>query len=144
MNFERYVDKSICPTEEEIRKNAGDPELWISLKNYLKTSYEIIPEYVFYGKNYGWTVRYRKNRKTLCSLFPEYGAFSVLIVLGKKEVEKAMVIADTFSGKVRDVLMNTEQLHDGRWLWIRPGSQAELNDIIEILKLKRKPKKPAI
>ncbi len=36
------------------------------------------------------TLRYRKSGKTLCSFFPEKDAFTVLIVLGKKEVEKIL------------------------------------------------------
>ncbi|MCP4312147.1 MAG: DUF3788 family protein [Bacteroidetes bacterium] len=46
-----------------------------------------------FSKNYGWTVRYRKSKKTLISYFPENGAFSVLLVLGQKEADKVNQIA---------------------------------------------------
>ena len=48
----------------------------------------------FYAKKYGWTVRYRKSGRTLCSFFPEAGAFSVLIVLGGKESAKVEAIKE--------------------------------------------------
>ena len=94
---------------------------------------------VDYGKH-GWTIRYRKSGKTLCSLFPEKGAFTALVVLGKKEAEKAFSMMDQFNASVRKLLDDAEQLHDGRWLWIRVRKQSDIDSIEELLKLKRKPK----
>ncbi len=44
------------------------------------------------------------------------------------------------STNLRTQFNNTEQLHDGRWLWIRISSPASLADIKKILQMKRKPK----
>jgi len=46
-----------------------------------------------------------------------------------------------FNAKIRKVIAETEQLYDGRWLWIRVLEQSDVDDIIELLKLKRKPTK---
>ena len=139
LSCERMLDKDNQPTDKEILKTIGDTTYWLKLRQYLKSSYDFSPELVNYGK-YGWTIRYRKSGKTLCSLFPEKGAFTVLVVLGKKEAEKALSVMDQFNAAVCKLIDDTCQLRDGRWLWIRVRKQSDINNIKELLKLKRKPK----
>lgn len=140
--FERLVDKTIEPSEEIVKKFLGKQasKAWMTLRQYIEGHYDFSPETAFYGKNYGWSVRYRRSGKTLCSLFPERGAFSALIVLGKKEVEKVAGISDDLSPSVREIFFGTEQLHDGRWLWIRLKTVNDVDDIKRLLAEKRKPK----
>ena len=140
---ERLYAKEKEPSEEAMREFIGArfAEDWINLKEFLKEYYDFNPETVFYGKKYGWTIRYRKSGKTLCSLFPEDSNFTVLIVLGKKEVEKVEKILKELSAALRKQFNSTDQLHDGRWLWIRMSSTRSLSDIKKILQIKRKPKR---
>jgi hypothetical protein len=114
---------------------------WIDIENFLKTHYGIEPETVFYGKNYGWTVRYRKSGRTLCSLFPEKGSFTVLITLGKKESDLVLSMKYELSSQIFKVIQDSRQLRDGRWLWIRILNPNDITDIKKILTAKRKPKK---
>ena len=139
MSYERMIDKVHQPTDREILKTIGDTALWLELRQYLESAYDFSPELVDYGK-YGWTIRYRKSGKTLCSLFPERGAFTALVVLGKKEAEKALSMMDQFNENVRGSLNDAEQLHDGRWLWIRVRKHSDINSIKNLLRLKREPK----
>lgn len=115
-------------------------EAWREVKCFVEDGYAIPPETVFYGKKYGWTVRYRKSGRTLCSLFPEQGAFTVLIVLGRKESAKALTIRDALGPTVNALLGTTEQLHDGRWLWIRVSTNRDTEDVKTLLRIKRRPK----
>ena len=142
-DFERLKDKTSEPTEETVIKFIGKQtsKAWIELRQFIEENYDFKPEIVFYGNKYGWTVRYRKSGRTLCSLFPEKGAFTVLIVLGKKEVDKVVSISDDLSPRVRKMLSDTEQLHDGTWLWIRLMTIDDVDDIVKLLTVKRKPKK---
>jgi hypothetical protein len=137
------INKVHKPTEEEIQAYIGKQasKAWQMIKWFIKDSYDIPPETIFYGKKYGWTVRYRKSGKTLCSLFPEKGAFTVLIVLGGKEAEKALTIRDELSARVDEILGATEQLHDGRWLWIRVSRDMDVDNIKKLLMIKKRPKK---
>ena len=139
MSYERMLDKDNQPTDKEILKTIGDTTYWLELRQYIKSSYDFAPELVNYGK-YGWTIRYRKSGKTLCSLFPEKGAFTVLLVLGKNEAEKALSMMDQFNAAVCKLLDGAKQLHDGRWLWVRVRKQSDVNSIKELLQFKRKPK----
>ncbi len=142
-SFSRMTNKEHEPTEEEIQAYIGKQasKAWQITKRLIEDSYGIPPETIFYGKKYGWTVRYRKSGKTLCSLFPEKGAFTVLIVLGGKEAEKALTIRDELSPRVNEILGTTEQLHDGRWLWIRVSKDTDIDDVKKLLYIKRRPNK---
>jgi len=136
------IDKTHIPTEEEmesfIEEQAREP--WLEIRRFIEDRYDLTPETIFYGTKYGWTVRYRKSGKTLCSLFPEKGGFTILIVLGKKESEKALSMRDELSSKIQKILRDMEQLHDGRWLWIRLLTTKDTDDIKKLLRIKRKPK----
>jgi hypothetical protein len=137
------TDKTRKPTEEEMVGFIGEraKEAWLEIRRFLEDLYDLVPETIFYGAKYGWTIRYRKGGKTLCSLFPEKGRFTVLIVLGKKESEKALSVQDELSSKIRKLLGDTERLHDGRWPWIRLLTTSDTDDVKKLLQIKRRPKR---
>ena len=117
---------------------------WIELRRFIDEYYDIVPETVFGGTKYGWAVRYRKSGKTLCALTPEKGRVTVLIVLGKQESEEALSMRKELSSKMYKLIEDTEQLHDGRWLWIRLLTAKDVEDVKKLLPIKRKPKKKSI
>lgn len=142
MSYPRMLDGNIKPTEDEIENTIGKNSFLLNeMCMYLEKNYDFTPELIYYGKKYGWTIRYRKSSKTLCSIFPEKGAITVLVVLGMKEVEKINSIVDRLNSRVRSLFENTDQLHDGRWLWIRVLSKDDIESIKLLLNAKRKPKK---
>ena len=65
---------------------------------------------------------------------------SVLVVLGKKEVAKVKALMGELNPKIRRLFQETEQLHDGRWLWIPLTSQSDMETIKLLLGTKRRPK----
>ncbi|MHA2362693.1 MAG: DUF3788 domain-containing protein [Candidatus Hodarchaeales archaeon] len=135
------INKEQEPTKQEILETIGQKSsLWLDLRKYLEENYDFLPEKIFYGKKYGWTIRYRKSGKTLCSLFPEKDSYTVLITLGKKEVEKTNEIIETLNPEVKTLFKETKQLRDGRWLWISVRKSSDIKSIKVLLKIKRKPK----
>ena len=142
MLYQRLLNKDERPSEEEIAKTiGGKSSLWLEMHRFIEESYDVAPELVFFTRKYGWTIRYRKSGKTLCSLFPEERGFTFHIVLGKKEAEKFEILREDWSPKIRDLFDNTKQLHDGRWLWINQPEVGSLSDLERLLVIKRKPKK---
>ena len=125
----RMMDKEHKPTEEELEAFIGKSgsDAWHAVKRFVEHNYAIQPETIFYRDKYGWTVRYRKSGRTLCSLFPEKGSFTALIVLGRQESEKVRTIS--LSTKVNALLGATEQLHDGRWLWVSVSTTMDVEDV---------------
>ena len=45
------------------------------------------PDWLYGGKNRGWSLRYKKTR-AFCTLVPEYRRFSAVVVMGGAEREK--------------------------------------------------------
>lgn len=136
-------DDVIKPTEKDILHFLEKPAsiAWIDLRSFLDINYDFIPETMFYGKKYGWTVRYRRSGKTLCSLFPEKGSFTILLVFGKNEIQKFEELKLEFSQKIVQLYENTKKLHDGKWLWIRVHKSEDLEDVKMLITIKKKPKK---
>jgi len=140
--YQRMMDGTCAPSEQEITDFIGEPAkgAWVKLRLFLKENYDIVPEMIF-DKKHGWDVRYRKSGKTLVTLTPEKGAVRILIVLGREESEKALSMQNELSPQMYELIENTKQLHDGRWLWIRLFQTKDAEDIEKLLPVKRKPKK---
>ena len=143
MSFERMLDKEHMPTVEEISKYLGYEalEAWNDIVSFIEANYNFTPETTFGGKKYGWAIRYRRSGKSLCTLHPEKGAFTILIVLGRKEAEQALASLNEFSPDIANLISSAKQYHDGRWLWIRVLNKDSLDDIKGLLKIKKKPAK---
>jgi len=94
---------------------------------------------VFGGKKYGWAVQYKRGKKTIMTLFPERKSVTVLLIFGKKELEKINETKQTFSKSVLEKIEKTKQYHDGKLVWLRYKEKGFIEDIIELLKIKRKP-----
>lgn len=141
MSHERMLNPDVPPTPRNVTPYLGARAhgLWSDLTGYLAEHYEHAPLPEFGGAKYGWSIRYRKSDKTLVTLFPESGSFTVLVVLGYKEVAKADALVGQFSVKVAQEFLATSQLHDGRWLWIRPTSKKDIASIKLLLEVKRRP-----
>ncbi len=139
--YDRLLNKELVPNIGKIKQTIGNDIslFWDDIWNYIKDAYEINPELMFYGKKYGWCYRFRKSSRTLCTIFPEIGSFTILITLGKKEIDK--LDFKNLSEYIKNIFYNTPQLHDGRWLWIRVLRADIISDIKLLLKSKRKPKK---
>ena len=142
MKFDRMLNKAVKPSEKEIVEFIGNKaNLWNQVHKYVNENYDFKPELTFFTKKYGWTIRYRKSGKTLCYFFPENDAFSILIVLGAKESEKIELVKKKLNKAVKTVFENTEQLRDGRWMWIRILEKSDVDSLTLLLTAKRKPEK---
>lgn len=142
MRYERLLEKQEIPSEDKILHFIGNKaKYWLQIHEFIEENYDFEKQLAFFSKNYGWTVRYRKSKKTLVSCFPEHNAFSVLLVLGRTEAEKVNKIREELCQSFLEVFDTTEQLHDGRWLWFRVLEQQDLDSLIKVIKVKRNPKK---
>jgi len=139
--YVRLLDEDETPDESSVLDTIGEPSagLWSELRNFLRESYDFEPELVYYGKKYGWCYRYRRKKKTLCTIFPETGAFTVLVTLGKKEVEEVESVLSTLNQETQRIFRETRQYHDGKWIYRRVLNEDDLMDIVALLKAKKRP-----
>ncbi len=83
--------------------------------------------------------KYRRGGKTLCAFYAKPGTAVILIIFGKNEREKFEAQRDTFSENILALYDETVSYHDGKWLWIPVDEGLSSDDILNMLKIKRKP-----
>ena len=122
MAYERLLDRNQQPDQELINKTIGREVLpvWQEVRAYLEANFPAYsPELLYYNTQQGWALRYRKGAQQLCTLFPERGAFSALIVLSEEEEQLAQERFNYFNARIRELLSRPSTLPQGRWLWLR-------------------------
>lgn len=144
---ERMMDKSAQPTDEDMLNWIRQPlaEEWTALRSFLMETYAIIPICNPGGKRYGWSLQYRMCGRPLCDMYPENGSFTVLVILGKVELDQAMERIESFASTVRQALTESPRFHDGCWMYIRVADaqtcHQNIQDIEKLILIKRKPPK---
>lgn len=113
--------------------------VWNKLTDAIDLLYDVDR---LWDKGFGnWKVeyKYRRGGKTLCTFYAKEGVANLLIIYGKAEREKFEEIMESVSEQMKDIYERTEVLHDGKWLWIPLDDRIKIEDIIAMLKIKRKP-----
>ena len=134
-------NKEPLPTLDEMRSFIGDTTHFNKIFAFIDENYDFNPEIVYGGKKFGVLIRYRRSGKTLLSLFPEKNCFSCVLVYGKKEVEQFENGKHEFSDNIRAIFDETRQYHDGKWMLIRIEDGTYMGELMEMIKIKKKPKK---
>lgn len=133
-----FVDKERQPRMREIVASIGAKrKLWERLARFIAENYRIKSDFAFYGKNYGWALRLRKEGKALLSVYPGKGAFTIQIVLAPALAEQASSLQ--LGKNVRKVLESAHEFPEGRWLFIRAESEQDVRDVEQLLALKARP-----
>jgi len=134
-----FVDKQHRPTKEEISSSIGPKkELWENLERFIGENYRTKRDFAFYGKNYGWAVRFRKAGKALLSMYPGKGSFTAQIVLGETAARNASRLK--LRKNAKNMLDSAHRFPEGRWLFIRIELKRDVADVQELLLLKERPK----
>ena len=113
--------------------------LWDELTEKVDLLYDVDR---LWNKGFGsWEIeyKYRRGGKTLCTLYAKNGVANLLITYGKSEREKFEEIRENISRQLQDIYENTETYHDGKWIWIPLDDNVKPEDIIAMLKIKRRP-----
>jgi hypothetical protein len=138
MSMGCFLEKDHSPSEEEVRSALGAQYvLWEQLRQFMLDTYQMTVEMSFGGRKYGWNLWYRKSGKSLVSLYPQQGYLVAQIVLGREEAERAAQLA--LGENVSHMLDSTPQLHDGRWLFIPVRSRQDVEDVQQLLLIKKRP-----
>lgn len=142
--YERLLDKGRKPELSEIYESMGDKgvELFKKLEDFLTGSYSLLSELSFpFGNNYGWGMKYSHNNKHLCYVFFKNGAFTVMIQIGKNELSKLYEKLPQLSQKTNELWKKRYPCGNGGWLHYRILTESDLNDIIELIIIKKSPSK---
>jgi len=113
--------------------------VWTELTEAIDSLYDVDR---LWDKGFGdWKIeyKYRRGGKTLCTFYAKEGVANLLITYGKAEREKFEAIKTSISKQLQEIYERTATLHDGKWLWIPLDDKIKVEDIIEMLKIKRRP-----
>jgi hypothetical protein len=135
------MDRAIKPYKQvkAMLKNASSP--WEKLVAHIRFFYimdekwaEGNPTHKHYNNLY-----FQRGGKTLVTLCIRKEYFIVSVVLGKEEREKFDKQRKTFGEVVCKEYDETETYHDGKWLGFEVSEESQIDDIIRLLHIKRKP-----
>ena len=129
------------PSNKDIEELIGSNKsnIWNSLTENIDSLYDMDRTW---NKGFGdwvYEYKYRRGGKTLCTFYAKKDIVNVLIILGKAEREKFELMRESFSKQISEIYDTTQTYHDGKWLWIPLDEALSSDDIINMLKIKRKP-----
>ena len=114
-------------------------DIWERLTSAIDDLYDVDR---LWDKGFGpWQVeyKYRRGGKTLCTFYAKEGKAVLLITYGKAEREKFEGVRESVSERIQKIYDETETLHDGKWLWIPLDDELKTEEVIAMLKIKRRP-----
>jgi hypothetical protein len=138
MSIGLFTDKTARPMVGELLKSLGTKrELWNKLVQFISDNYSIDGEFKYYGKKYGWALRFVKSGRVLISLYPGRKGFTVQVVIGPKIDNKVKKLK--LGKNVKQIYKSARMRHDGRWLFINVKTEKDIKDIQQLLTIKAKP-----
>lgn len=142
----RITDRSAPPDDRAVRQWIGPGAFvhWTALRHWIDASYPGVfePDWLYAGKNRGWSLRYKKT-KAFCTLVPEYGRFSAVVVLGRAEREKFEERRYAWRPPLVKLYDDAKAYTDGKWLTVAIASTDDLHEVMELLAMKRPRPTPA-
>ena len=135
MSIGYFLNKEQCPSQKEIEKTLGlTKSLWNEMVKFLIESYSNNEEFKFYGKNYGWALRFRKGSKSVASLYPNDKSFIGQIILVEKEIKATLRM--NLSNTVSEVIKKATSYLEGRWLFITIKTVRDVKEFKQLIELK--------
>jgi hypothetical protein len=130
-----FTDKAYAPTEEQISEAIGSRCAgWEEILQVIREGYSHQEDWRFYGKNYGWALRFRKSGKALASLYPAEGGFTVQLILSQAEVDQAHGLK--LGKHARHIIEQARPFPEGRRVFVPVKSGKDMRDIQQLLALK--------
>ena len=132
--------KKIKPYSEVKAKLGQSITAWEKLTGHIRFYYEMdeLWEEGNPTHKHHSNLRFRRGGKTLITLCIREGYFIAAIVLGKEERERFEEQRKNFGEAVRREYDDTKVFHDGKWLGFDVHDESLIDDIINLLQIKRK------
>lgn len=142
MDWVKFYTADKQPTEAEISDFIASP-LWSDLNEFLRENYEVEPSYSYStcSGQPGWNVKYQKAGRSLCTLYPMEGFFIALVVIGAKEEMEAEPLLLTCDESIQKIYHGAVPLMGGRWLMVHVTSEKIVDDVKQLIQLRRKIKR---
>ena len=133
--YERMLDKSEVPTVESMTAYCGAAAaMFTELNERLSAEYGTTQAIVFpYGNRYGWGISHKRKGKLVCNVFPENGAFTVMLRMTNTQF---MSVYDRLDDYAKNYIDNKYPCNDGGWIHYRVTDKEQFADILSLLSVK--------
>ena len=91
------------------------------------------------GKKWTYEYKFRKGGKTLCAFYFKNNTLGFMIIFGKDERIRFEEIRSKLSSEVLETYDNAETFHDGKWVMFDITNNLIIEDLKNLLLIKRKP-----
>jgi len=114
MALSAFDDRTHCPGRADLEGALGRAAgLWDQLVSHVADRYAPITElWQFTGAKYGWSLRLRRQERTVLYLTPQHGVFLVGLALGEKAV--CVALEGNLPADVRAVIDQAPRYAEGR------------------------------
>jgi hypothetical protein len=131
------------PSQEEMTSLIGETlfESWKILCERIEEKYDMERQWNSGGKRWKYEYKYRRGGKTLCALYAKEDCFGFMVILGQAERESFERERQNYSPEVQKVYDESTTYHDGKWLMFIIKDQSLFDDMMQLLKIKRRPNK---
>ena len=131
------------PDREEMISLIGEEAFlaWEALCSKIEESYDMDRLWNNGGKAWKYEYKYRRGGKTLCALYAKEGCCGFMVILGKAERDKFELEKQNFSPRILELYDTSTTYHDGKWIMFMIKDQSLFDDMMQLLKIKRKPNK---
>ena len=135
MSYGAFTDRTSRPGEAEIEVAlAGAAALWSEIVSFVEDSFRVRSDWKFYGKNYGWSLAFKKSGKALVSLYPDAGSFTAQVIL--KEGQIARAPSELLIPELRAAIDGANPYAEGRWVFLAVSSERELEVVKRLVEIR--------
>lgn len=130
--YERMLDKNEVPTVDSMTAYCGGTAaLFTKLNGCLSSEYGTTEAIVFpYGNSYGWGISHRRKGKLISNVFPENGAFTVMLRMSDFQFAS---LYDRLGDYAKKCIDNKYPCNDGGWIHYRVTDNELFADIETML-----------
>lgn len=130
-----FTDRTNRPGEAEIETELAEAApLWRDLIAFVDDSFRISSDWKFYGKNYGWSLAFKKSSKALVSLYPGAGSLTVQVIL--KDDQIAQVPRELMIPELEAAIERANPYAEGRWIFFAVNSERELAVVKKLIEIR--------
>ncbi len=135
MSHGAFTDRNSRPGGNEIEAAlAGAAPLWSELIAFVEGSFRVRSDWSFYGKNYGWSLAFKKSGKALVSLYPNVGLFTAQVIL--KDDQIARVPRESMIPELKAAIGAANPYAEGRWIFLAVSSARELEIVKRLVEIR--------
>lgn len=132
-------DKYYFPDLEEVGMYIGNP-VFMDFCAEVKAKYKCREKLDFSSCSWekGRNIKFKKSGKTLCTVYPGEGYFTVMIVIGRKEKAAVEERLTDCTAELQNIYSETKEGNGQKWLMFDLVDKGQMyDDIFRLIEIRR-------